>query len=351
MKNNKISAKILRHTKTPNGEELVSFLLVFPRIILPEVLNHRMFSRNTSSSRAIPLNKMIEVVENDCFIPLAFQKDHKGMQGTEYLSETNDIISEYYMARSVWIESMRTAVSKAKFLNGGDKTGFPSVTKQLCNRLLEPFMWTTMLMTTNKEGLYNFFNLRCPRYVIGEEVFKSKSEAIQNLSPYGLVVTDTFNKDINDMTDLDWLKLNISEAEIHIQDLAEKMYDNFRLSVPENLKEGQWHIPYEQEIREMYKDEKLDLLDIIKISVSISARTSYTSIEEGKILSVNRHLELYKKLITSDPPHSSPLEHIGCVMKKSKKERRSGNFIGYKQLRHIVENNKLKKYFKNENLR
>ena len=63
-------------------------------------------------------------------------------------------------------------------------------TKQLCNRLLEPFMWTTMLITGPKSGWDNFFNLRCPSYRVGGKgdiasstnTYKSKKNAIKRLS-------------------------------------------------------------------------------------------------------------------------------------------------------------------------
>ena len=66
------------------GNELLTISATFPRIILAEMNTHRMLSKNTSSSRAIPFKKMVEMVKTDPFIPIAWQKDHNGMQGTEY---------------------------------------------------------------------------------------------------------------------------------------------------------------------------------------------------------------------------------------------------------------------------
>ena len=84
METNKISAKIVAHSiRESSGEELISYELVYPRIILAEVNTHKMLSKNTSSSRAIPFEKMVETIEKDPFIPIAWQKDHKGMQGVE----------------------------------------------------------------------------------------------------------------------------------------------------------------------------------------------------------------------------------------------------------------------------
>ena len=147
-----INAEIVGHSLSPQGDELISVLCTFPRIILAEVNTHRMLSKNTSSSRAIPLKKMVEAIKNDPFIPIAWQKDHKGMQGTEYLTGN---LTEYN-----WLKARDKAVEQAKILHGLD------VTKQLCNRLLEPFMWTTMLITGSKEGWDNFHSLRNPIYEI-----------------------------------------------------------------------------------------------------------------------------------------------------------------------------------------
>lgn len=73
--NTKISATIVADSLNPQGDRLISVLCTFPRIILSEVNTHRMLSKNTSSSRAIPFNKMLEAVQNDPFIPIAWQKE------------------------------------------------------------------------------------------------------------------------------------------------------------------------------------------------------------------------------------------------------------------------------------
>ena len=150
-----IKAEIVAHSINEQGDELISVMATFPRIILAEVNTHRMLSKNTSSSRAIPFNKMVESVKNDTFIPIAWQKSHSGMQGTEYFDDGNveSLIQD-------WLRARDQAISSATFLT---ETG---ATKQLANRLLEPFMWTTMLITGPKSGWDNFFHLRNPVYEI-----------------------------------------------------------------------------------------------------------------------------------------------------------------------------------------
>ena len=150
-----IKVEIVAHSLLLQGDELISVLCTFPRIILAEVNTHRMLSKNTSSSRAIPFHKMVKAVQENPFIPIAWQKEHTGMQGIEYFIE-----SEAYWNNDKWLNARDNAIKVATLLTN-DK-----VTKQLCNRLLEPFMWTTMLITGSKEGWDNFFNLRNPVYEI-----------------------------------------------------------------------------------------------------------------------------------------------------------------------------------------
>ena len=74
-----------------NGVEYIFRLITiqadFARIILAEVNTHRLLSRNSASSRAIPIEKMIEQVLTNTFIPFRFPKTHKGMQADEWVEE------------------------------------------------------------------------------------------------------------------------------------------------------------------------------------------------------------------------------------------------------------------------
>lgn len=83
----KINAKIIADSKNEFGNRITTFVLTYPRFIHAEIMTHRMFSRNAASSRAVPFEKLCESVMNDPFIPIAWQKDHSGMQGTEYFTE------------------------------------------------------------------------------------------------------------------------------------------------------------------------------------------------------------------------------------------------------------------------
>ena len=228
----KISAKIIADSINPQGNRIVSFILTYPRIIHGELMTHRMFSRNSASSRAIPFNKMIEMAESDPFIPIAWQSKHTGMQGMYYL----DGDSEQKLLINKWLEARDLAVQQAKLLDNSN------VTKQLCNRLLEPFMWHTVLVTATEFD--NFFELRCPKYqtpvsqsVEPQRSWKDLTEVHSN--PENLKRLKA-NKD-------NWIfkmQHSLSAAEIHIQALAEAMWDAMNESTPKKLKEGEYHIPF-----------------------------------------------------------------------------------------------------------
>ena len=103
----KISAKIVADSLSPTGCRLTTFVVEFPRIVLAELNTHRALSKNSASSRAIPFEKMLENVKTDPFIPIRFQKDHKGMQGTEYFKgeEHEGCVANWLGARDLAIEA------------------------------------------------------------------------------------------------------------------------------------------------------------------------------------------------------------------------------------------------------
>jgi thymidylate synthase ThyX len=308
----KINAQIVAHSVNEQGDELISVLATFPRIILAEVNTHRMLSKNTSSSRAIPFKKMVETIKEDPFIPIAWQKEHKGMQGSEYFENT-------MLQQELWLEARNSAVDLADRLNSGC-----GVTKQLCNRLLEPFMWTTMLITGPKSGWDNFFKLRCPAYSIQELIdgdlrtFRSKKDFLKELD-YDPIFPNT---------NLDWLKVNKGQAEIHIMALAECIWDAYNESTPKVLKAGEWHIPFENKIIEILANPDSGnhsvgqqwTKDKVFVSTAMGARTSYTVVGEEKGIDYEAMIGLHDRLLAQDPPHSSPLEHCAKAMSEAERQ-------------------------------
>ena len=346
-----IKAEIVAHSLSPQRDELISVLCTFPRIILAEVNTHRMLSKNTSSSRAIPFNKMVQAVKDNPFIPIAWQKHHSGMQGSEYLDAPIDIT----FAHDMWLEARNKAIKSATNLYnlGGNKEG---VTKQLCNRLLEPFMWTTMLITGSREGWDNFFNLRCPQYQtpVSQTVEPQKSWK-DLLEVHSNPINEKLIEDNKD----NWLfKLqhNKGQAEIHMMALAESIYDAVNESTPKQLKAGEWHIPFRNKIdyglvgdisHNRNDDNHIQTL-MVKISTAMAARTSYTVVGEEKGMDYQKMIDLHDRLISQDPPHSSPMEHACQAVtdeeyNNSFKGQEKGwfrNYKGFKSYRQVIEESK-----------
>jgi len=94
-----ISAKVVADSKNEYGNRVTTMVVTFPRIILAEFNTHRMFSRNSASSRAIPFEKMVKAVRENPFVPIAWMRDHKGMQGNEYLTDKEEIQE----AKDIWL--------------------------------------------------------------------------------------------------------------------------------------------------------------------------------------------------------------------------------------------------------
>jgi len=361
-----IKAQIVADSLSPSGDRLVSVLCTFPRIILAEVNTHRMLSKNTASSRAIPFFKMLQSLYDNPFIPIAWQTHHSGMQGSEYVS-VNSVISVSQYATD-FISLIRNQADQDKFtiteefevvlnqLAGnflrifagyGDLTiidfwlktrdiistcatmlyTYGKVSKQICNRLLEPFMWTTMLITGPlEEGWDNFFSLRCPNYEyeidgFGIQSFKSKINVINAIHEDDIAKFDCL--DI-----VGWLQFNKGMAEIHMMALAECIWDAFNESVPNKLNSGEWHIPFDNNIdelevakhiifpKDLSRQRDRDLLDFnkVKVSTGMAAQTSYTVIGVEKGINYTNLISLHDRLIKQEPPHSSPMEHCALVM-------------------------------------
>lgn len=285
-----IEAKIIQDSiNVSSGKRLTSFVLVLPRIILSELNTHRVFSRNSASSRAVPFNKMKQRCLDNPFVPIKFLKHHKGMQGNAFLEG-----EEEEMARKLWLEGRDAAVAAADNLHN---TG--GVTKQLANRMLEPYMWHTVILSGT--DFENFFALRAHE-----------------------------------------------DAEIHICKLADEMLKAYNNSTPKKLGLGQWHIPFgdnmdEAKLREsavkLYGENyKIDLVNLkLKVATARCARVSYFNFE-GKDDYIS-DFKLCDRLFGSIPRHLSPAEH-SAQAKNDKKYY--GNFQGFLQYRKMFEDENLK---------
>lgn len=310
---NNYNCEIIADSKNPQGDRITTMKITFPRFVLAELNTHRMFSRNSASSRAIPFKKMVKMVTENPFIPLAWQKDHKGMQGTDYFTSEWDIKQR----NNNWLFAKDAAISTAKLLN--EKNG---VTKQLCNRLLEPFMWHTVILTSTEFS--NFFKLRCPQYRLFDENMPINFKSKKDIRKYIMQVGDSTDE-VDRMTEVDWLKMNKSQADIHIQAIAELMWDSYNESTPKELEAGQWHIPFGDNMdyvklgtvtADHYMNNPNEEIDVdmcaAQIATARCARISYQTLGDDPKIDYNADIKLHNML--SKMEHWSPFEHCAKAM-------------------------------------
>jgi len=136
--------------------------------------------------------------------------------------------------------------------------------------------------------------------------FNSRKEASKFLLEKGI--------DTSQWTEAKWFSLSKSPAEIHMQALAEAMWDAMNESEPVELIAGQWHLPYSENIdyyRPAVTEDGLDYrihndtMDIVKIASARCARTSYNNFDGTS--DASKDIKLAEQL--NADRHRSPLEH------------------------------------------
>jgi thymidylate synthase ThyX len=265
------SAKVIADSFTVNPKHRITTMEVtLHRFVLAEFNTHRVFSRNSASSRAIPVEKMLERFIGDPAMPLAWPAEQPGMQGGEEL-QGQDAVDARKLFNQVWANTEFLIQEYLK--SHPDKSG--RLHKSLINRLMEPFMWHTIIVTSTEWE--NFFSQRC--------------------SP-------------------------LAQPEIRVA--AEKMREAYQASTPLEILHPQWHTPY---IREDEQD--LDIKTKLMVSAARCARVSYLT-HDG-VRDIQEDINLFKRLMTADPPHWSPLEHVATPALRAPEP---GNFNSWSQLRH-----------------
>ena len=285
------SAKIIADSISHFGVRLTTFEVVMHRFVLAEFNTHRQFSRNSASSRAIPVEKQLaKVVENPAW-PIEWASEQPGMQGGseldgDALADATQLFVDLHEHTTVEIERYLAAhPDKADRLH-----------KSLLNRLLEPFMWHTVVVTSTE--WQNFFNQRASEF-----------------SP-------------------------LAQPEIRLA--ADMMLQAYRDSEPVEVEAGQWHLPY---ITQADWDDialmdlsDLDAIQVLKkVSVARCARVSYLTHDGRRDL--EEDVTLYERLISARPMHASPLEHVATPATRGEIEEGNvlGNFFGWHQLRHEIQ--------------
>jgi hypothetical protein len=274
-------AKVILDSIAPHGKRLTTMTWRYPRFIHSEIMTHRMLSKNSASSRALPVSKLIKQVLESPVVPIRFGSEQRGMQTG---GEVDDVAS----CEDAWLAARLGAVDTAhKLIDLG-------VHKSIVNRLLEPWMWITIVISGTEWD--NLWKLRIH-----------------------------------------------GDAEIHFQRIAGMAKEAMDQSVPiHRCIDGNdilnaWHMPF---IDDSDFDSALQyvdsfkgtdtILDVLKkSSVARCARVSYLTHEGTR--SVEKDLELFERLVQgSGFGHWSPHEHVAQVMPTLGS---SGNFIGWKQYR------------------
>ena len=284
-----ISAKVIADSVSPEGKRITTFELEYHRYILAELNTHAMTARNTASSRAIPIQRMIDLVMEQPVNPVEWGRNRAGMQATETLDETESKLAEH-----VWDDARRAAVRCATdLMNLG-------VHKQVVNRLLEPFQKAKTVLTATE--LNNFFTLRLHK-----------------------------------------------DAQPEIRVLAERMKEAMDASTPNQLQYGEWHTPYFDTGFWSGTIHADSLEDALAISSSCCAQVSYRKLDQ----SIEKAHDIYNKLVTSKPVHASAFAHCATPIENYSQQGVtheriddgtlwSGQFQGWVQYRQLIEENYIK---------
>jgi thymidylate synthase ThyX len=301
------AASILADSLSPHEHRLTTLEVTFPRMVLPEFNTHRMFSRNSASSRAIPVVKQLQRVLDDPFVPFEWGTNKRGMQAGPALRGQKAKVAreEWLSARDSAVAHVIGLISHPSFCQQHRRSSLPdqvaalreaiaartvpdawlNVHKQLANRLLEPFMWHTVIVTATEWE--NFWHLRTHR-----------------------------------------------DAQPEIRRVALMMRDAWQHSVPRHRGADDWHLPLTDDLK-VGRLGGLALEDAIKVCVGRCARVSYMTHSGQRDPSAD--IALHDRLLTSG--HLSPFEHAARPLTNEALENGSGwsaNFRGWRSYRKEV---------------
>lgn len=272
-----IIAKVVQDSIAPNGKRIVTQQLSYPRFIHSELMTHRLFSRNASSSRAIPVAKLIEQVRTEPAMPIHWGANEPGMQAHAELTG-----AARKNAMDEWRRAAMNAADTAEAMNA------LGLHKQAANRVLEPFLNIQVIVTATE--WQNWYALR-----------------------------------------------DHEDAQPEIRELARAMRVAANTSAPverphdRGNTEG-WHLPY------ITRQERLQYPHhpamLAKVSAARCARVSYLT-HDGAEPDMKKDIALYDRLVGSVPLHASPVEHQAYPLALS--TQASKNFLGWRQHREIVE--------------
>lgn len=207
------TAIVDKHSVSPSGAEVITFITRQPKSFDAEIEKHRMLSTNSSSSRAVPFHRSFD---RGVFVPKDIRKQEKGMQGYTQLvgDDLRDVFTKLEDLGADVYDVINSLVAKYE------------IHKQHANRYLEPWLFQDKIWTGNVEWFDYFYGLR-----------------------------------------------TAEDADPGIQIIANLMKEAQAKSKPMGLQPGEWHLPLIKE--DEYVKYSQDVLKAI--SSARCARISYSS--------------------------------------------------------------------------
>lgn len=290
-----ISATIIKDSISVYGTRMTTFALEYPRFIHGELMTHRMLSKNAASSRAIPISKMHDAIAAAPAMPVYWGRNQAGMTSKEELSPGEKVV-----AKQLWHDAMEDA------LRNSFKLSTIGMHKQIVNRITEPFQMMKTVISGTEWA--NFL----------------------------------------------WLR-NHADAQPEFKELAQCVELLLTENNPKLLKAGEWHLPYVSSIRNtdgtvnyfINNDTELTIEQAKMVSASCCAQVSYRRNDD----SLEKAIQIFGRLIDSQPIHASPIEHQATPMNAPLSQydwqegvthidrdanRWSGNLKGWIQWRQLI---------------
>ena len=249
-----VQASVCAITKTP----IYTLILEYPRIIHSQLLTHRVFTKNSSSTRAMPIKKVIKQIEENPAKPI-WTLNQKGMQGElltnpERLQLAEEIRKAMFKTVSLFVDLL----AKPEEENG------LNIHKQNAGRYLEPFQNIRVCLTSTE------------------------------------------------WENWDWLRVD-ADAQPEIVELANLMKQAREKAEPLEIYPGQWHVPFVKRVKDEHSeisyftmdDKPVELDQALQISMSCAAQTSYRNLDT----SLEKAEDMYDKLFAGKKVHASPSEH------------------------------------------